>query len=118
MQGFRAASSALAPIDINSPARVAPPSDSKYKSMVGELQEMVEELEAENHGLNEALANEQQNVEQYKGEYERIQQEGSALFEKYENKVKRQRPSLAKTCPSFFLPCRSSNSCTGRLHAS
>ena len=94
MQGFRSAT-ALTPIDTNS----ATPSDSKYKSMVGELQEMVEELETENHELSEALTNEQQNVEQFKGEYERIQQEGSALFEKYEQKTRRKNSSTHFSLP-------------------
>lgn len=65
------------------------PSDDKYKNMVGELQEMVEELESENNELTEALTASQHSAEQYKGEYERIQQEGTALFEKYEQKTRK-----------------------------
>jgi len=62
--------------------------------MVGELQEMVEELETENQELNEQLQNEQEEVMQYKAEYERIQQEGSQLFEKYEQKTRRCETTL------------------------
>jgi predicted RNase H-like nuclease (RuvC/YqgF family) len=91
-KGYQAAGSpsALCNIDPNSPkVRDRTLQNLQYKTMVGELQEMVEELEGENKQLTDALINEQQNSLEYKQEYDRIRHEGSQLFERYEQKTRR-----------------------------